>query len=204
MSKKAVEIFDKVADEIIANKKRLTELDAAIGDGDHGINMARGFTEVKKELENGDFDSNKEVLKKIAMVLISNIGGASGPLFGTAFLKASAVIDDEISLENLVEVGEEVIAGIKMRGKAELEDKTMLDTIIPAVNSLKEDYEEGVELNTALKNCVAAAQEGMESTIPLVAKKGRASYLGERSKGHQDPGSTSSYLIIKTIVDEVL
>jgi len=201
---KTVEVFKLVSDKIIENKKRLTELDSAIGDGDHGINMARGFKEVKKELENSKFNSNSEVLKKISMTLISNVGGASGPLYGTAFLKASQVIDDELSFANVVEVGEAVIEGVKVRGKAKLQDKTMLDVIIPTVNYLKECYQADKELKTALKEAVKVAEESVENTIPLVAKKGRASYLGERSKGHQDPGATSSWLIFKTIVEEVL
>lgn len=204
MVEQTIEILNKVADKIIANKQYLTKLDSAIGDGDHGINMARGFSKVKEELEAGDFANNSEVVKKVAMTLISNVGGASGPLYGTAFLKASGVIKEDITLENIVEIGEAVVAGIKMRGKAELRDKTMLDAVIPAVNTLQEDYESGVDLKEALTDCLKAAEEGKEATIPLVAKKGRASYLGERSKGHQDPGATSSYMIIETIVEEII
>ncbi|GAB6138896.1 dihydroxyacetone kinase subunit DhaL [Halanaerobaculum tunisiense] len=202
MTDKLVDLFIKVADEIIANKEYLTKLDSDIGDGDHGINMARGFSAVKEELANSEFNDQSQVLKKISMTLISNVGGASGPLYGTAFLKASQVIDD-LSLTNLIEVGEAVVTGIQKRGKAELEDKTMLDTIIPIVDYLKENQEAGNNLEEALGGVVEVAEEGMKSTIPLVAKKGRASYLGDRSKGHQDPGATSSFLIIKTIVEEL-
>ncbi|MBM7556122.1 dihydroxyacetone kinase subunit DhaL [Halanaerobacter jeridensis] len=201
---KTEEVFNKIADKIIDNKQYLTKLDSAIGDGDHGINMARGFSEVKEEFESAEFDSNSAVVKKVAMTLISNVGGASGPLYGTAFLQASKVMEEDLSLKNAVKIGEAVIEGIKMRGKAEQGDKTMLDAIIPAVNALKEDYEAGVELEEALQDCLEAAEEGKESTIPLVAKKGRASYLGERSKGHQDPGATSSYMIIETIIKEII
>lgn len=204
MVDKTIEVLNEVADKIIANKQYLTKLDSAIGDGDHGINMARGFSKVKEELESGDFANKSEVVKKVAMTLISNVGGASGPLYGTAFLKASGVIKEDISLENIVEIGEAVVVGIKMRGKAELGEKTMLDAIIPAVNALQEDYESGIDLKEALQDCLKAAEEGKENTISLVAKKGRASYLGERSKGHQDPGATSSYMIIKTIVEEII
>ena len=204
MSDKTIDIFNKIADEIIANKQYLTKLDSAIGDGDHGINLARGFSEVKEELESADFANNSEVVKKVAMTLISNVGGASGPLYGTAFLKASQVMEEEPSLKNIVEIGEAVVEGIKMRGKAELGDKTMLDAIIPAVDALKEDYEAEKDLEEALEDCLEAAEEGKENTIPLVAKKGRASYLGERSKGHQDPGATSSCMIIKKIVEEII
>ena len=204
MSEKVIDIFNKIADKIIENKQYLTKLDSAIGDGDHGINMSRGFSEVKEELNNSDFPNKSNVIKKVAMTLISNVGGASGPLYGTAFLKASQVIKEDVTLENAVEIGEAVVEGIKMRGKAELGDKTMLDTIIPAVNSLKESYEADLDLNEALEKCLEAAEEGKESTIPLVAKKGRASYLGERSKGHKDPGATSSYMIIKVIINELI
>lgn len=205
MEDKIIDIFNKVSDEIIANKKYLTELDSAIGDGDHGINMARGFKEVKEELNNLEFESNAQVLKKVGMTLISNVGGASGPLYGTAFLNASKVIaEDEIDFANVIEIAETVIEGVKMRGKANQGDKTMLDAIIPAVNSLKENYEAENDLESSLKDSLSAAEEGMKDTIPMVAKKGRASYLGERSKGHQDPGATSSYLIIKTIIEEII
>jgi len=201
---KLEETFKEVSKKIIESKKYLTELDSAIGDGDHGINMARGFKEVKKELEENEFESSSNLLKKISMRLISQVGGASGPLYGTAFLKASQTVEEELSLENMVEVGKAVIDGIQQRGSAELEDKTMLDAIIPAVNSLEESYEAGENLETALKKCQQAAEQGMKNTIPLVAKKGRASYLGDRSKGHQDPGATSSYIIIKTMIEKFL
>jgi dihydroxyacetone kinase-like protein len=200
---KTVNILLKISNEIIDNKKHLTKLDSAIGDGDHGINLARGFKKVKEELEAGEFNSNGEVLKKVATTLISNVGGAAGPLYGTAFLKASQVIEDEITLENAVAVGEAAVEGVKQRGKAQLGDKTMLDVLIPVLNSLKESQAAGEDLKVALKSCLEAAEQGMKDTIPLVAKKGRASYLGERSKGHQDPGATSSYLMIKIIVESV-
>lgn len=204
MNRKIITVFERVSDEIIANKKYLTELDSAIGDGDHGINMARGFAKVKEKLTEVSFENNSHLLKTIAMTLISSVGGASGPLYGTAFLNASKVIADEkVSFDNIIEIGETVIDGIKKRGKAELGEKTMLDTIIPTVESLKESRNNNKELDTALKECVRAAEKGMKSTIPLIATKGRASYLGERSKGHQDPGATSSYIIIKTIVDVI-
>ncbi|MBS4534518.1 dihydroxyacetone kinase subunit L [Clostridium sp. D2Q-14] len=205
MTTEIMTIFDKVSDEVITNKEYLTDLDSSIGDGDHGINMARGFSKVKEKIAETTFEGNSQFLKTIAMTLISTVGGASGPLYGTAFLNASKVVsDDNISYDNLIQVGESIIEGIKKRGKAELGEKTMLDTIIPAVNSLKESKSKGINLKPALKNCLKAAEEGMKATIPIIATKGRASYLGERSKGHQDPGATSSYIVIKTIIDEIL
>lgn len=205
MSKKTKKLFLETADVIIENKKYLTELDSAIGDGDHGINLARGFKKLKDKLEDDNIENRAELFKLTAMTLISNVGGASGPLYGTAFLNIAKVIsDEELELEDLIEIAEEAIAGIQKRGKAEAGEKTMLDTIIPAANSLKKSRDEKLELETALNNCLKAAEKGMKNTIEMQATKGRASYLGERSIGHQDPGATSSYLIIKTFIKNYL
>lgn len=205
MCKKTRELFLKTADVIIENKNYLTELDAAIGDGDHGINMARGFEKMKEKFKLSNFKKRNEIFKITAMTLISNIGGASGPLYGTAFLNISKVIsNDNLSLEDLIEIAEEAIAGIQKRGKAEAGEKTMLDTIIPASESLKKSRDNNIDLETALNNCLKAAEKGKEKTIDMKATKGRASYLGERSIGHQDPGATSSYLIIKTFIEGYL
>ena len=201
MSKKTKELFLKTADVIIENKEYLTELDAAIGDGDHGINMARGFKKLKEKLKNDDFENRSELIKVTAMTLISNVGGASGPLYGTAFLNISKVIsDNKLNLDDIIEIVEEAIAGIQKRGKAEAGEKTMLDTLLPVAESLKESKSKEKDLKTALKNSLGAAEKGMKNTIDMQATKGRASYLGERSIGHQDPGATSTYLIIKTFV----
>jgi len=205
MNNKTKELFLKTADVIIANKEYLTELDAAIGDGDHGINLARGFKKLKGKLENDNFESRNELLKLTAMTLISNVGGASGPLYGTAFLNISKVISDtELNLADLIEIAEEAIAGIQKRGKAEAGEKTMLDTIIPAAESLKKSRDNKSDLESALNNCLEAAEIGMKNTIEMQATKGRASYLGERSVGHQDPGATSSYLMIRTFIENYL
>jgi dihydroxyacetone kinase-like protein len=137
------------------------------------------------------------------MTLISSVGGASGPLYGTAFLNISKVVTDQkAELDDLIAIGQEAVAGVQKRGRAEAGEKTMLDTIIPAVDSLKESRQQGLDLQAALANCQAAAKAGMKNTIEMQATKGRASYLGERSIGHQDPGATSSYLIIKTFIDQ--
>ena len=205
MTRKTKELFIKTADVIIENKNYLTELDAAIGDGDHGVNLARGFNKLKEKLEAESFESRSELFKLTAMTLISNVGGASGPLYGTAFLNISKVIsENELSLDDLIEVSEEAIAGVQKRGKAEAGEKTMLDTIIPAAESLKNSRVNNLDLNTALNNCLQAAAEGMENTVEMQATKGRASYLGERSIGHQDPGATSAYLMIKTFIENSL
>ncbi|MFP4198164.1 MAG: dihydroxyacetone kinase subunit DhaL [Halanaerobium sp.] len=205
MTKKTKHLFIKTADVIIENREYLTELDAAIGDGDHGINLARGFKKLKEKLENESFENRNELLKLTAMTLISNVGGASGPLYGTAFLNISKVIsENKLELDDLIEIAEEAIAGIQKRGKAEAGEKTMLDTIIPAAESLKDSRANNLDLDTALNKCLKAAEDGMENTIEMQATKGRASYLGERSIGHQDPGATSSYLMIKTFIKNYL
>ncbi|WP_103077500.1 dihydroxyacetone kinase subunit DhaL [Petrotoga mexicana] len=204
-SEKIKDIFIKIADVLIENKNYLTELDAAIGDADHGINMARGFKKVKEKIEDDSFKNNSDLVKTVAMTLISTVGGASGPLYGTAFLNISKIIpDSDFDIDSFIKIGETVIEGIQKLGKAQRGEKTMLDTIIPAVNALRESKVKGLSLERALEECKKAAEEGMKATIPLLATKGRASYLGERSKGHQDPGATSSYLIIKVIVDELI
>ncbi|MFW6294203.1 MAG: dihydroxyacetone kinase subunit DhaL [Halanaerobium sp.] len=204
MTEKSKEIIYKMADIITENKKYLTELDSAIGDGDHGINMTKGFKKVKEKLEAEEYDNNKELFKTVAMTLISTVGGASGPLYGTAFLNISKIIPDaDFDLDSIIEIGEAAVAGIQKRGKAEAGEKTMLDAIIPAVDSLKESRENGDSVEEALKKSKEKAKEGMKATIEMQATKGRASYLGERSIGHQDPGATSSYLIIKAAVEEL-
>lgn len=189
---------------IAENKEYLTELDAKIGDADHGINMNKGFKAVKAKLEDAADDSCGKILKTVAMTLISTVGGASGPLYGTAFLKAAGVVEgDSISDENLVEAFSAAIGGVQLRGKAEQGEKTMLDALIPAYNAFKEAIENGETLEEALKKSVEAAAEGVEYTKTIVASKGRASYLGERTLGHQDPGATSSYLLLKTLYETV-
>ena len=204
MTEKSKKIINEIADVIIENKKYLTKLDSAIGDGDHGINMTKGFKKVKEKMEAKDYENNKELIKTVAMTLISTVGGASGPLYGTAFLNISKIIpDSDFDLESIIEIGETAVAGIQKRGKAEAGEKTMLDTIIPAVDALKESKKNGDSVEEALKQCKLKAEEGMKATIDMQATKGRASYLGERSIGHQDPGATSSYLIIKTVIDEL-
>jgi len=205
MTKNTKELLLDAAEVIIKNKKYLTKLDAAIGDGDHGINLGRGFKVLKGKLEDKSFSTRKELFKVTAITLISNVGGASGPLYGTAFLNISNVISDKnLELDDLIEIAEEAAAGIQKRGKAEAAEKTMLDTIFPAIESLKESRLNKLTLNEALKNCLKASEAGMENTIGMRATKGRASYLGDRSIGHQDPGATSSYLIIKSFIEGYL
>ncbi len=200
-----LEIINKIADNIIVNKDLLNELDMAIGDSDHGSNMARGFTEVKKKVETVKDSDYQTILKNIAMTLISTVGGASGPLYGTAFLKASSVVEGKEVLESsdLIKIYEVVIDGIKQRGKSYKGDKTMLDCIIPAYEAFKLSVEAGEDLKESCKKAEEAALDGVEYTKTIKALKGRASFLGDRSIGHQDPGATSSHIIIKTILDVV-
>ncbi|HAC62806.1 MAG TPA: dihydroxyacetone kinase subunit L [Cyanothece sp. UBA12306] len=193
-----IDWLQSLAEVMAENKDYLTELDAAIGDADHGINMNRGFQKVQEKLPSITTPDIGEICKIVSMTLISTIGGASGPLYGTFFLKASAKTNkkEQLTKQELGEFLQAGVEGIIQRGKAKLQDKTMLDTLIPAI----EAYHKETELLVALKQAVSAAEAGMKSTIPLIARKGRASYLGERSIGHQDPGATSSYLMLKTLL----
>ena len=194
-------MINNLCDRIIENKELLNELDRPIGDSDHGSNMARGFTEVKKKLETVKEADFSTILKTIAMTLISTVGGASGPLYGTAFLKASAAVVDKEELDGnvIITVYESVIEGIKHRGKSDRDQKTMLDAIIPAYEAFKVCIENGEDLKKASNEAQKAAAEGVEYTKTIIAMKGRASFLGERSISHADPGATSSYIILKSI-----
>jgi dihydroxyacetone kinase-like protein len=187
------------------NKNYLTELDAAIGDADHGINMNRGFQKVVSQLPSVADKDIGSILKTVSMTLISSVGGASGPLYGTLFLRASTAVAGKLELsdEDLIALLQAAVDGIIQRGKANLGDKTMLDALSPASDTFKQAVANGASTQEALQQAVAAAEEGMKNTIPLVAKKGRASYLGDRSSGHQDPGATSAYLILKTLLENV-
>ena len=185
------------------NSGYLTQLDAAIGDADHGVNMERGFKAVMNKMPEISDKDIGTIFKTIGMTLISTVGGAGGPLYGTFFLQAGMKTAGkmELNLADWSEALEAALGGVIMRGKAELGDKTMVDALTPAVAALKQATPENQPINKALELSAEAAQKGMEGTIPLVARKGRASYLGERSAGHQDPGATSSYLILKAAAD---
>ncbi|MEA5507652.1 dihydroxyacetone kinase subunit DhaL [Halotia wernerae UHCC 0503] len=190
------------ATEIEQNKEYLTELDAAIGDADHGINMDRGFKKVINQLPNVTDQDIGSILKTVSMTLISSVGGASGPLYGTLFLRASTVVASkhELAAQDLLEMLQAGLDGVLQRGKAQLGDKTMVDVLSPAVVAFGQAVGTNKVMLAAMQQAVAAAQEGLQNTIPMLAKKGRASYLGERSVGHQDPGATSSYLMLKSLL----
>jgi dihydroxyacetone kinase-like protein len=186
------------------NKAYLTDLDSPIGDADHGINMNRGFRKVLEKLpEVADKDIGN-VLKTTGMTLISSVGGASGPLYGTFFMRGGMAVDskEELTGDDLATMLQAAVDGVIQRGRAQAGDKTMVDAWLPAMKALHEALEkDGEDTLTAMAEAVAAAEQGMKDTIPLQAKKGRASYLGERSIGHQDPGATSSYLMLKALND---
>lgn len=186
-------------------KELLTRLDKAIGDGDHGINMDRGFRKVLEKLDGLAGGDLAGILKGAAMALISSVGGASGPLYGTFFLRAGAAATgkEELSGPEFLKLLEAGLEGVCQRGKAQPGDKTMVDALHPAVQVLGRALAEHQELPAALTRAIEAARRGAEATVPLIARKGRASYLGERSAGHQDPGATSSYLILKALCDVV-
>ncbi len=188
-----------------ANKEFLTQLDAAIGDADHGINMERGFKKVNNQLSAVVDKDIGSILKSTGMALISSVGGASGPLYGTLFLRAGTAASGkhELNTTELADVLKDGLLGVIERGKAQVGDKTMVDALTPAVEAFEQAAEDGVGIAEALGQTVAAAEQGMKDTIPLIARKGRASYLGERSIGHQDPGATSVYLILKALHDVV-
>jgi dihydroxyacetone kinase-like protein len=202
--------FDRVvawvrgfADVIGENKAYLTELDSAIGDADHGINMNRGMQAVLGKLDSAPQGDVGALLKTVGMTLVSTVGGAGGPLYGTLFMQIGAATAGKAELrpQDWADALAKGIEGVQMRGKAEAGDKTMLDALFPALEALRAAIAEGSSLADALRASAAAAEEGMKATIPLVARKGRASYLGERSAGHQDPGATSSYLLLRTAAD---
>lgn len=198
-----VEVFKEITKNIEINKQYLTDLDAAIGDGDHGINLNKGFQVVMQKLNSSNPKDVGEVLKTVAMSLVSTVGGASGALYGTAFMKATpmGVEKETMDLRDFSEMLKVSIDGIKLRGKGDKGDKTMLDVLIPVSESIEESINKNLTPLEALKEAREIAFKEMEQTKSIIAKKGRASYLGERSIGHQDPGATSSYIMINTIYE---
>lgn len=191
------------ADSIAANREYLTKLDAAIGDGDHGVNMDRGFKAVVVKLSAGAEMDISQLMKSAGMTLISTVGGASGPLYGTFFLQAAQVCagKTELTLADWIAMLKAAMNGIMARGKASAGDKTMLDALAPAVQALEDAAAQVHSTAGALALSACAAKAGMSATEPLVARKGRASYLGERSAGHLDPGAASMYLLLKAAAE---
>jgi dihydroxyacetone kinase-like protein len=193
----------RFADVIAERREELTRLDTAIGDADHGTNMYRGMRAAVERVDAVEGDDISAALKGVGMALVSKVGGAAGPLYGTMFLQMANAAGDgsEVDLAGWTQMLEAGLKGVQMRGKAEPGDKTMVDALAPAVEALERAQEDGADLAAALERSAQAAREGMEKTVPMVARKGRASYLGDRSAGHQDPGATSSYLLLQAAVD---
>ncbi len=195
------------AEAVAKNREYLTELDAAIGDADHGSNMDRGMQAVVGRIDGPSAGTAGggvgALLKLVGMTLVSTVGGAAGPLYGTFFLQVGKAAGEatELTLAQWAAALEAGVKGVQMRGKAVLEDKTMVDTLMPAAQALSAAAASGAGLAEALRQAAAAAEQGMKATIPLIARKGRASYLGERSAGHQDPGATSSWLLLQTAAE---
>jgi dihydroxyacetone kinase-like protein len=197
--------LQRSASKLHEQRAYLTDLDAAIGDADHGANMDRGFTAVMAKLQaEGAPADVGAILKTVGATLVSTVGGASGPLYGTAFLRAGMALAGKEALEpGDIEDGLlAALEGVKARGRAQRGEKTMIDALEPAVQAYSAAIGDGRDLVTALSAAADAAEEGMRATIPLLATKGRASYLGERSIGHQDPGATSCALLLRAAVDE--
>ena len=197
--------IERYAAVVAENREYLTRLDQAIGDGDHGTNMNRGMQAAVGKIEGLDDADPGSLLKTVGMALISTVGGAGGPLYGTLFLQMGTVVTGkaEIAPDDWAAALEAAVKGVQARGKAEPGDKTMIDALIPARDAFSGALGEGASLDDALRRSADAAEAGMEQTTPLVARKGRASYLGERSAGHQDPGATSSYLLLRAAADSL-
>jgi dihydroxyacetone kinase-like protein len=192
------------AAEVGTNKEQLTELDAAVGDGDHGINMDRGMSAVVGKVDAAGQEKDiGALLKTVGMTLVSTVGGAAGPLYGTLFLQMGTAVSGKTELgpNDWAAALDTAVAGVQARGKAEPGDKTMIDALIPGRDALKSALAEGASFEDALRQSSDAAGQGTRDTIPLVARKGRASYLGERSAGHQDPGATSSHLLLEAAAE---
>jgi dihydroxyacetone kinase-like protein len=194
-----VDWMRRFAGEMEEHRQELVRLDTAIGDGDHGTNMDRGMRKAMEKLEAAEPADAGAVLKTVAMALVSSVGGAAGPLYGTLFLQMGTAMagQDELDLAGWTAAWRKGLEGVQARGKAVPEDKTMVDALIPAIEAL----EGASDLNEGLRAATAGAEEGMRATIPLIARKGRASYLGERSKDHQDPGATSTYYLFKSAAE---
>ncbi len=193
----------RLAEVYEASREHLTDLDSYIGDADHGTNMARGFGKVLERMDEFETKSIGGILKDVGMVLVSTVGGSSGPLYGTWFIRAGAAVGtrETLTAESVLELFAAGLDGVIQRGKANLNDKTMVDALSPALDALRQALAQGTPLADALAKASEAAETGMTATIPLQARKGRASYLGERSIGHQDPGATSAYLLVKAAED---
>ncbi len=195
--------LERTADVLAENRVYLTQLDSPIGDADHGVNMDRGFSAVRSKFSMMEVTDSATMLRTVGTTLVSTVGGASGPLYGTAYLRAGGVVagKQELTSADVVAMLEAFLGGIVARGKAQPGEKTMVDALTPALATARQALDEGASLAELTRRASAAAEEGMKATIPMLATKGRASYLGERSIGHQDPGATSSWLILRSLAE---
>jgi dihydroxyacetone kinase-like protein len=191
---------------VAENRDHLTDLDAAIGDGDHGANMDRGMRAAVAAIDETKPETAAVLFTKVGMTVVSTVGGASGPLFGTLFLRMGASLGDgvDVTLPEFATALRAGLDGIVARGKAEAGDKTMYDALDPAVTALDRGISDGASKADALKLALVAAETGRDATTPMLARKGRASYLGERSVGHQDPGATSIALLMAAAIQAPL
>jgi dihydroxyacetone kinase-like protein len=191
---------------VAENRDQLTDLDAAIGDGDHGANMDRGMQAAVAALDETKPETAAALFTKVGMTVVSTVGGASGPLFGTLFLRMGASLGDavQVTLPEFATALSAGLDGIVARGKAEAGDKTMYDALDPAVTAFDRGVSDGLAKADALKLALVAAESGRDATTPMLARKGRASYLGERSVGHQDPGATSIALLMAAAIQAPL
>lgn len=195
-----LDVLQKVFNE---NRQQLTDLDSAVGDGDFGISLDRGFTAVQAELSANRPTDLRAAFQTVAMILIKTMGGSSGPLLGTFFLRAAATCagKSELAPADVVALFQAGVEGLQQRGKAALGDKTMMDAWLPAVDAMRSALESGSGLAEILERGAAAAEAGMRATITMQARKGRGSYLGERSVGHQDPGATATYMLFQAAAE---
>ena len=195
-----LDVLQKVFNE---NRQQLTDLDSAVGDGDFGISLDRGFTAVQAELSANRPTDLRAAFQIVAMILIKTMGGSSGPLLGTFFLRAAATCagKSELAPADVVALFQAGVEGLQQRGKAALGDKTMMDAWLPAVDAMRSALESGSGLAEILERGAAAAEAGMRATITMQARKGRGSYLGERSVGHQDPGATATYMLFQAAAE---
>jgi dihydroxyacetone kinase-like protein len=193
-----LDVINEMAAAMEEHRRHLTKLDSEIGDGDHGNNMHRGFQAAIERLEGTNPQTPADALKAVSMALVGKVGGAAGPLYGTAFLRASTALSgkEDPSPEDVAEAIETALAGVKQRGKAEEGDKTMVDALAPAAKAAKEAADAGKGVGGVFRAAADAAGEGAEATVPLTARRGRASYLGARAAGHMDPGARSTYLLL--------
>ncbi len=204
-SRQVISILNRIGRKMEEQKDYLTELDGPIGDSDHGINLARGFRAVEEKLPGLEDKDLGTILKTAGMALVSTVGGASGPLYGSAYMKAGMVLagKTEIQMGDFLQAMDAAVEAVMQRGKATVEEATMLDAMVPAVKAMKEAEASGAEAGEILEAGCRAAWAGAEHTKDLIATKGRASYVGERGLGHQDPGATSFSFMLEVVKDAV-